>query len=170
MKHKRLSLTAKYTAIVCAILIVAISAVSAVLMIKSSRTMRSLLRRHMISVAYTASASIDGDFLKRMTEDDVGSVDFIRVAKTLLLIKDAQKDSDIKFIYAVKREGDGYVFTVDPDRTTPPISVKRSSRPTLRTPPERAPLPPTRISTLRYCYECNHTYYIWVVQVRYLSL
>ena len=119
MKRKGISFTTKYTAIVCVLLIVAVTAVSAVLMIESNLSMKSLLRRHMISVADTAAASVDGDFLGRMTADDVGSDEYNRIVSTLLLIKDAQKDSDIKYIYTVKRAGDHFVFTVDPDPDNP---------------------------------------------------
>ncbi len=119
MGHKKISLTAKYTAVVCAFLIVATTAVSAVLMINSNKSLKSLLRRHMISVADTAAASVDGDFLAAMTEKDVGSEEAARAASILLTIKDAQKDSDIKYIYAVRREDDHFVYTIDPDPVNP---------------------------------------------------
>lgn len=91
MDRKGISLTTKYTAVLCTFLIVITTAVSAVLMINSNLSMKSLLRRHMISVADTAAAAVDGDFLGRMTEDDVGSEDAKKIASTLLMIKDAQR-------------------------------------------------------------------------------
>lgn len=121
MKERKIGFTTQYIIIVCALLLAVDVVLGAVLMNQSGKTMRSLIRKHMISVADTAAASIDGDELASMTEDDViGKTEkWHHVADTLTTVKNAQKDSDIKYIYTIKKDGDHYIFTVDPDPDRP---------------------------------------------------
>lgn len=119
MKHKRIGLTTKYTLTVCAVLLAINVVLGFLFMNQSGNAMKNLIRRHMISVAETASAMLDGDELAELTADDVGSDAYLRIVSTLTKVKNAQNDSDIKYIYLVKREEDHYVYTVDPDPVNP---------------------------------------------------
>ena len=116
-KLKRISMATKYILVVC-FLLLAVNALLGVLLIRQSGdSMRSLLARHMISVAETAAAVIDGDELAALTAADADAR--AGIVDTLVTIQNAQNDADIKYIYLVKREGNGYVYTVDPDPVDP---------------------------------------------------
>ena len=119
MKKRRIAITTKYIILVCALLLVVNVVLGFVLIRQSGRSMNTLIRWHMLSVADTAAAALDGNALEALTEDDVGSAEFSRIAETLTKVINAQKDSDIKYIYATKKQGDHFVFTVDPDPVSP---------------------------------------------------
>ncbi|MBQ7669692.1 MAG: diguanylate cyclase [Clostridia bacterium] len=119
MKHKHLSLTTKYIAIACTLLLVVNVILGVLLTVQSGNSMKDALAKHMLAVANTAASSVDGDFAASLTEDDVGSEEYVRVADTLNTIIDIQRNSDIKFIYLVKRVDGRYVFILDPDPDDP---------------------------------------------------
>ena len=119
MKTRQISAATRYILTVC-LMLLALNAVLGILLIRQSgSSMKNMIRRHMISVAETASAMIDGDALAALTADDAGSEAYNRILRTLRTIQDAQMDTDIKYIYIVRREEDRYVFTVDSDPVDP---------------------------------------------------
>lgn len=118
-KKRKIGLTTQYIFIVCTLLLLVNTVLGLVLMYQSRKSMQTLIRRHMLAVADTAAASVDGNLLESLTEEDVGSERFNSIAQTLTKVLSAQKDNDIKYIYAVKKQGDRYVFTVDPDPVNP---------------------------------------------------
>jgi len=119
--RKRINLTTQYIIIVCMLLLVVNVVLGVVLMNQSGKTMKALIRKHMISVADTAAASVNGDVLAGITAADVSgkTAAYRQIADTLTTVKNAQKDSDIKYIYTTTRVNDKYVFTVDPDPIKP---------------------------------------------------
>ena len=119
MRLRRISLATKYTVMICLVLLGVNAILGRLIMTQSGKTMRNLINRHMLSVADTASSMVNADELKNLTAEDVGSENYRHIADTLTTIKRAQKDVDIKYIYLVKREGDHYVYTVDPDPEDP---------------------------------------------------
>ena len=121
MKKKKPNLTTQYIVLVCALLLVVNVLLGLVLMSQSGKAMRSMVSRHMLAVADTAAASLDGDLLESLTKEDFKrkSSDFRAVYDLLTKIKNAQEDSDIKYIYTVKKDGSVFVFTVDPDPVEP---------------------------------------------------
>ena len=119
MKRRSISITTKSILIVCSMLLVFNGVLGIILIRKSGDGMKNLIRKHMISVAETASAMVDGDFLEAYTEEDIDSEGHEDVVHTLLRIKSAQDDVDIKYIYLVKKEGEHYVYTIDPDPEDP---------------------------------------------------
>ena len=119
MKKYRIKLTTQYTIIVCILLVAVNVALGVILMSKSGDAMKSMTQRHMLAVADTAAASLDASALASVTAEDVDSEVFKSLIKTLTSIKEAQKDSDIKYIYTIKKEGDKFVFVVDADPLTP---------------------------------------------------
>ena len=120
-KRRRINLTTQYIIVICAFLLLVSGLLAVILTQQSGKTIKTLIRQHMLSVADTAAAAVDGDELGALTAADQGSDAFRHVADTLTSIKNLQKDSDIKYIYAIKKNdaGDGYVFTVDPDPEKP---------------------------------------------------
>ena len=119
MKHKHLSLTTKYIAVACMLLLAVNVVLGFLLTDQSGGAMKDVLSKRMLAVANTAASAVDGDFAASLTEDDMGSEEYIRTANILNTILEAQKDSDIKFIYLVKRVDDRYVFILDPDPEDP---------------------------------------------------
>ena len=119
MKKFKINLTAQYVILVCALLLVINVIFGAVMINISSNSMKTLINWHMLSVANTAAAQIDGDMLESISAEDVGTDEFKQIADTLSNILNVQQDSDIKYIYATKKEGDHFVFTVDPDPVAP---------------------------------------------------
>ncbi len=119
MKHQKISLTTLFTIIICVLLLAVNVVLGAVLMNQSSDAMISLIRKNMLAVVNTASAAINGDVLDGLTAEDVGSDEYNHIASTLLLIKNAQHDSDIKYIYIIDKIDGIFVYTVDPDPDDP---------------------------------------------------
>ena len=119
--RKHINLTTQYIIIVCVLLLAVNVALGVVLMNRSGNATEAMIRKHMLSVADTAAAMLDGDELATVTAADVtGKTEkWHHVAETLTTVKNAQKDNDIKYIYTVKKDGDQFIFTVDPDPTTP---------------------------------------------------
>ncbi len=119
MKKYKINLTAQYVIIVCILLLVVNVIFGAVMINISSNSMKTLINWHMLSVANTAAAQIDGDMLESISAEDVGTEKYRQIADSLFGILNVQQDSDIKYIYATKKEGDQFVFTVDPDPVAP---------------------------------------------------
>ena len=120
--RKRITLTTQYIIIVCILLLAVNVTLSAVLLGQSSRSMKTMVRKHMASVADTAAASLDGDVLGTVTADDVAgkTAAYHTIADTLAVIQRAQQNSDIKYIYTTKKTADRqFVFVVDPDPINP---------------------------------------------------
>ena len=109
----------KYVAIICASLLAFNVLLCLALISRAGKTVRETLRSHMLSVSELAASSIDGDVLASLTKDDVGSETYKNIANTLTRLANTEKNTDIKYIYAVKKEGMSYVFTVDPDPVRP---------------------------------------------------
>lgn len=138
MKKHRINLTTQYAIVICGFLVIVNLVLGMVFMSQSGRAMATLIRRQMLAVANTAAASLNGDMLGALTAEDVDSPEFELIADTLTKIAAAQKDNDIKYIYCVKKEGDHFVFTVDPDPVDPgrygekviytPAQVNKSSK------------------------------------------
>lgn len=117
MGGKRPSFTTRYVLLVGVLLLIANSALGLVVLRQSSDAMSALVDKNMLDLVKSAAASLDGDVLEGLTEDDVDGPEFLAIEQQLLAF---QNSSDIQFIYAVKRvEDDQYVFTVDPDPVDP---------------------------------------------------
>lgn len=114
---RRPSFTTRYVLLVGILLLITNTVLGVVVLMQSSEAMAALVDKNMLDLVKSASASLDGDVLGNLTEDDVDGPEFRDIEKKLLVF---QNSTDIQFIYAVKREDDGrYVFTVDPDPVDP---------------------------------------------------
>ena len=116
---RRLNLTKQYIIIiVVCVLLLAINIGMGLLLTRQSRnTMQKLLSKHMISVADTASAMIDGDVFETITREDWknNSESYRAIAEKLLSVQKIQHDTEIKFIYTIKKDDDKFIYVVDPD-------------------------------------------------------
>ena len=119
-KHKkRLGFTTKYTVIFCALLLAINSVLAFITMSQAGESMKEQIRKHMLAVSNTAAAMVNGEAIKTFNSRSVGTVEYVRVTDALNMVKNAQRDSDIKYIYITKKLGDRFVFVCDPDPVDP---------------------------------------------------
>lgn len=121
LAKRHIDLTTQYIIIVCVLLLVVSLVLGLALMSRSKKNMRQLINQHMVSVADTAAAAINGDVLEGITAEDACtySENYLSIVHALRMVQTAQESKDIKYIYTVKKEGDHFVFTVDPDTVKP---------------------------------------------------
>ena len=81
-KRRRINLTTQYIIVICAFLLLVSGLLAVILTQQSGKTIKTLIRQHMLSVADTAAAAVDGDELGALTAADQGSDAFRHVADT----------------------------------------------------------------------------------------
>ena len=117
VRKNKLSFTTRYVLLFGVLLFVASAALGLVVLDQSKAAMRELISKNMLDVVNLAAASLDGDALGALTEDDVDGPVFQNVKERLFVF---QNSVDVHFIYAAKRVAEHqYVFTVDPDPVDP---------------------------------------------------
>ena len=85
--------------------------------IQSRAAIRSAVCQRMIDIANCAAGSIDGDILKNLTAEDVGSAEYMQVYNALAVYRD---NVELEYVYAVRAEDDGsFTYTVDPSVDAP---------------------------------------------------
>ena len=78
---------------------------------------RKAIQQRMLDIANCAAGSVNGDILKTLTEDTVGSKEYNDVYKTLAVFRD---NVELEYVYSIKEEGDNnFIFTMDLDQETP---------------------------------------------------
>ncbi|MCR5148882.1 MAG: hypothetical protein K6C35_07940 [Eubacterium sp.] len=78
----------------------------------SKKTLREQIREHMTDIFDTAAHQLDGDFLKNMTAEDVGTEEY---QKAYEILSSFQRNIHLEYIYAIKDNMDGtFSFTIDP--------------------------------------------------------
>ena len=74
--------------------------------------MKTLIHQRMLDISNTAAASLDGDVLGSLTEEDVWNDDYQLITDELLVYQD---NIDLSYIYCITKNDDGdFVFSVDP--------------------------------------------------------
>ena len=117
VKRRKITFTTRYVLFFGILLFVASAVLGVVTLSQSRNSMRTLITKDMLDVVDAAAASLNGDVLGALTEDDVDGPEFREIENRLLVF---QNSVDIEFIYAVKQvDEDTYVFTVDPDPVDP---------------------------------------------------
>lgn len=87
------------------------------LMSMSKRELRKQIDQRMLDVANTAAYQLDGDYLKTMKAEDVGTDDYNRAMSVL---RSFQENIQLDYIYALRANYDGsFTFTIDPDKDDP---------------------------------------------------
>ncbi len=78
---------------------------------------RKAIQQRMLDIANCAAGSVNGDILKTLTEDTVGSKEYNDVYMTLAVFRD---NVELEYVYSIKEEGDNnFIFTMDLDQETP---------------------------------------------------
>ena len=88
-----------------------------VLISMSNKQLREQINARMLDTANAAASQIDGDAVKRLTEEDRQSAGYNKALITLRLF---QQNIKLDYIYLVKiDEGDKFSFLIDPDTERP---------------------------------------------------
>ena len=87
------------------------------LLTMSKNALKKQIEQRMLDIANTAAYQLNGDDLKNLTADDVGTEKYDRVLNTLMSF---QINIQLDYIYAVRDDGNGnFTFTIDPDPEDP---------------------------------------------------
>ena len=78
---------------------------------------RKAIQQRMLDIANCASGSVNGDMLKNLQKDSVGSDEYNEIYKTLSVFKD---NVELEYVYCIKEEEkDHFIFTLDIDTVRP---------------------------------------------------
>ena len=78
---------------------------------------RKAIQQRMVDIANCAAGSVNGDILKDLTAEDIGTPEFQEVYDAIAVFRD---NVELEYIYAIHDEGDGrFTFGVDTDLTAP---------------------------------------------------
>ncbi len=78
---------------------------------------RRAIQQRMLDIANCASGSVDGDFLAKFTEDDIGTPEYQELFKTLNVFKE---NVELKYVYSIREvSGGNFIFTLDTDPVDP---------------------------------------------------
>lgn len=117
MRLKNVVLSAKQILLITLALLLANGVVGAFLAYRSRTTMRHVIDNHMLGVAKTAGAMLDGDELAALTEADAGGPRQAAVLDKLNFFSD---NLEFKYIYVVRKTEDGrFIFLADADPEEP---------------------------------------------------
>ena len=78
---------------------------------------RQAIQQRMLDIANCASGSVNGDMLKNLSEDTVGSAEYNEIYNTLAVFRD---NVELEYVYSIKEAGDKhFIFTMDLDLVSP---------------------------------------------------
>ena len=78
---------------------------------------RKAIQQRMLDIANCASGSVNGDILKDIYEDDIGSPEYNKVYNTLSVFRD---NVELEYVYSLREESEGnFTFIMDTDPVDP---------------------------------------------------
>ncbi len=114
---KKNSLSTKMIILVEVILLISSVLFCSVSIYRSRVGIRKAIQQRMLDIANCASGSVNGDVLKTITKDKIGSPEYDEVYNTLAVFRD---NVELKYVYCIKEDGnDNFIFTIDLDLKTP---------------------------------------------------
>ena len=124
MKNKRgISMTAQIVLAICALLLIVNIALGLVLFNQSKQAMKTLIDGNMIFISKAAASSVDGDFIRDMTEDDTDAEEYRKVIDALTAFQDnfgINEVDDLECIYIVRQISEKcFIYIIDPDPVDP---------------------------------------------------
>lgn len=109
---KRLNNATRYTIMICIGLVIFNVIFGYVFTKEAARAMRTQINERMLDISNTAAAMLNGDDLKNLTKDDIGSPEYQRVMDTLTYFQD---NIELEYIYCITQKSEKeFVFSVDP--------------------------------------------------------
>lgn len=114
---KRLSASTRYLLLLALFSILTNTILGVLLTKQASASIRSMINARMLDVANTAAYMLDGDALRGLTKDDVGSAEYESARSILAGFQD---NIDLSYIYSIRDEGNGtFTFGIDPASDNP---------------------------------------------------
>jgi diguanylate cyclase (GGDEF)-like protein len=100
------------------LLLLTIHIILGVVMMKmSKKELREQIEQRMLDIANTAAYQLNGDELKTLTAESIGTEPYNHALETLLSF---QKNIQLDYIYSIREEPDGsFSFTIDPELDDP---------------------------------------------------
>lgn len=112
MNKLKIDTLAKYLLAIGLSLLLINICVGALLIKQSSSALISLIQNRMLDISNTAASMLDGDSLRKLKTEDVGTENYQKIIKTLRYFQD---HIDLKFIYCIKDIGNNkFILSVDP--------------------------------------------------------
>ena len=114
---RKTSLSTKIILMVEVILLISSILFCTVSVYRSRVGIRKAIQQRMLDIANCASGSVNGDILKTLDEETVGSDEYNDVYKTLAVFRD---NVELEYVYSIKEESPGrFIFIMDTDKETP---------------------------------------------------
>ena len=114
---KRIRPTSRYIILLCAFLLVVNTTLGYVLTRESAKAIRAQIESRMLDVANTAAAMLDGDVLRELEAEDVGTQEYQSVFRMLTHFK---QHIELEYIYCLRDMGNKeFVFMIDSDPDAP---------------------------------------------------
>ncbi|MBO4928435.1 MAG: response regulator [Clostridiales bacterium] len=115
--QSRNNLSTKIIMMVECILLISSTLFCAVSVYRSRVGIRKSIQQRMLDIANCASGSVNGDVLKTLNEDTIGSAEYNHVYDTLAVFRD---NVELEYVYSIKEETPGnFIFTMDLDQVSP---------------------------------------------------
>ena len=115
LSGKRLS--TKIVLMVEAILLISSILFCSVSIYMSRIGIRESIQQRMLDIANCASGSVNGDVMKTLSEETVGSTEYNHIYDTLAVFRD---NVELEYVYCIKEAGPGhFIFTMDLDQEEP---------------------------------------------------
>ena len=117
MKKKKLSLTIQAIITVSVFLIIVYAVLGYGIITRARETLKDNIQSHMLDIANTAAANLDGNLLMQLKSEDKDTAAYKRIMNEMMLFK---THIELKYIYSVIKMPDGsYAFAVDTDLEAP---------------------------------------------------
>ncbi len=117
MKSK-INLSTKIILMVECILLISSVLFCTVSIYRSKIGIRKAIEQRMLDIANCASGSLNGDELKNLGKEDVGTAKYNEIYNTLAVFRD--NVGELEYVYSIKEDGDdNYIFTMDLDQQEP---------------------------------------------------
>ena len=110
-RNNKLSITTPLLAATTVLLIAANVLLGGILMQQSRRSMQSLIRARMLDISNTAADMLDGDVMRDLTPDDIGTPEY---NEAMRILRSFQDNIELEYIYGIRDEGGRFSFTIDP--------------------------------------------------------
>ena len=113
----RNSLSTKIIIMTECILLVSSILFCSVSIYRSRVGIRRAIQQRMLDIANCAAGSVNGEVMKSLTEDQVGSIAYNKVYDTLAVFRD---NVELEYVYCIKEASPGnFIFTMDLDQVSP---------------------------------------------------
>ncbi|MBQ7700205.1 MAG: GGDEF domain-containing protein [Clostridia bacterium] len=125
MKRTESNITTRIIVITIILMFLTNVILSAILLHNTRITSTTLINERMLDIANCAAATINGDHLKVLTENGVGTPEYQSVYNSLAVFRDNINKQHLKYIYCAYQGKDGeFYFSIDPSFDAAPFGQK----------------------------------------------